>query len=64
MVDIGVTANAPQGRKRKFDSINISDAGIKTKVKRDALVDEITYTVYIDTARNDSVITQISKLIN
>lgn len=64
MVDIGVTANAPQGRKRKFDSISISDAGIKTKVTRDALVDEITYTVYIDTARNDSVITQISKLIN
>jgi len=64
MVDIGVTANAPQGRKRKFDTININDAGIKTKVTRDALIDEITYTVYIATERNDSVITQISKLIN
>jgi len=64
MIDIGATANAPQGRKRKFDTINISDAGIKTKVTRDALIDEITYTVYIETERNDSVITQISKLIN
>jgi hypothetical protein len=64
MVDMGVTANAPQGRKRKFDTITIDDAGTKTKVTRDALIDEITYTVYIATERNDSVITQISKIIN
>ena len=63
--DCGKTLNRPQGRKKKFDRITIdSITGKKTRIKSDALVDEVTYNVSVPVGEIDSKITLWGQLIN
>ena len=61
---MGQTANRPQGRKKKFDTIRIDENGNKNIVKSNTMINEIRYDIWVKTSDINSRIETWGDLIN